>query len=238
MIKGILGVFALVLISGVSFADEFSLPQATTSLEVSGRDGALQQMDLLAQSEDLDKLKVQVGSAIDAILKAAIQNLRSQGHHQYANQIESEWTQSYSLYFFGGLSLMDLGDHDPLVPWLANVMGNLEKKGGRGIMQKTRIYDLKVINYALPVVFAPAGSKRTGKAWGQEEYGKHFIPLMGVTTYWTTRIACKVLAKNQPIVSRFCSTIAGVAEKVVVKRVAPKMSNSIYINANKKRRAA
>lgn len=237
MIKGMLGVFALVLISGVSFADEFSIPQATNSLEAAGRDGAIQQMDLLAQSEDLDKLKLQVGASIDAILKTAILNLKRQGHHQYANQIESEWSQSYSQYFFGGISLMDLGDHDPLLPWLANVMGNVEKRGGRGIMQRTRIYDLKVINYALPVVFSPTGSKRTGKAWGQVEYGKHFVPLMGVTTYWTTRIACKVMAKNQPIVSRFCSQIAGVAEKVVVKRVAPKMSNSVYIKANKRKKA-
>jgi hypothetical protein len=236
MIKGLIKVLMLVLISGVAGADELTLPAATNAAEAQGREGAIQQLDMLSQSADLEKFRGQLGSALDAIIGTAVQNLRKEGFHEDARQIQSEWSQTYSLYFFSSYMVMDLGDHAPLVPWLAKVMNKIEKKIGRPIMQRTRIYDLKVINYGIPVTFTPGGERKTGLAWGQTEYGKHFIPLAGVVTYWTSRIACKQLAANQPIVSMFCKTIAGIAEKIVVKRVAPRMSSSIYMQANMKRK--
>ncbi len=237
MVKGMITLIGLLIAVEGAFASEMTLPMGANPLEIAGRSGAVNQIDNLSGTRDLEKLRHHVGTTVDAILATAIRNLRKQGHHEYANQLEAEWTQSYSLYFFGtGLALMDLGDHDPLIPWLANVMGNVEKRGGKGFTKRTRIDDLRIINYALPVVFRPTGNKKTGQEWGSEEYGKHFNPLLGVVTYWTARIACKQLAQSQPVVSRFCSNIAGVAEKIVVSRVAPRLSATIYSNAMKRRK--
>ena len=67
--------------------------------------------------------------------------------------------------------------------------------------------------------------------WDKAEYAKHFVPLSGVTTYWSVQTACSIGTSGIGMLL-VCQVASLAAEKVMVKKIAPKISDKIYDRAN------
>jgi hypothetical protein len=160
--------------------------------------------------------------------------LRKKGYHADADRLVQEHTTFYARaveYHYLGIVRVDLGDHPPLSVWLAEWYDDMEAKFGERFMRITRLYDLKVINYAVPVVFRPRGIP--GHHWDLNDYAyHHFAPLGGVVGYWTTWTACVAATWGLGAIGFICSPIGLISESLVRKHVAPPIGVWIYKRAN------
>lgn len=168
-----------------------------------------------------------VEAAVQAGLNAAVftgfDNLRQAGEGTLADQLQSEW---------GQFQVLDLGDHAPMSQWLANYYVTLFTKT-KGIIGGVQLAaDINTLNYALPVVTHPAGSWRARTPYDRIEYRKHFIPFMNVTTYWTTFVACKEVAKKFGVNSQICGLGSDQLQHYVAHDLAPQMSDWVFAKAN------
>jgi hypothetical protein len=173
-----------------------------------------------------DKLKLRTKIALNAIIKVSIFQLRKNGYANDAQLLKDEWEQRERIYFGTGLSLLDIGDYRPLSEWLAKWYDKLEDAIPPKIFQLTRLKDLKVLNYGIPVAFDPKNS-----SWDKEEYSKHFVPLSGVITYWSVQASCTIGTSGIGLLI-ICSIASRSAEKIMLNKIAPKLSDRIYDNAN------
>jgi hypothetical protein len=207
MKRWVLGLVALGMISVSA--------QAATEAGYDSRTEA----ERIATAIDQGGLGEETNNALNAIIKAAIRALHRKGQHQEAERIEREW-KAQSAYWAAGA--WDLGDHAPLIPWLQKVYLRLEKVLGEALMRSLRLYDLHVLNHALPVVFNPSG-----RDWDRVEYRKHFVPLAGVVTYWGTYLGCQYVVKS-PKWGRICDPAAGWARWWMEYSVGRGLSDRVY----------
>lgn len=176
---------------------------------------------------DRAELSGKMFQALDALLKSATKRLRAKGHRDLAAEITEEWVKiaAINMSEFG---VLDLGDHEPLSRWLARTHDRIEAKLGKRVCRLLHFSDIKVLNFAIPVVFRPRGS-RTEK-WDRVEYQKHFVPFSGVVTYWAVNGACQVMAPGLWVYG--CGAVSEIPRFAVEKWIAPHVSNRVYAIAH------
>ena len=186
----------------------------------------------------LDGVARRTDAAIANMVRAAALTLGENGHEDAAWQIETEYQDSFEnfLEFMVSRNTKDLGDHAPLSEWLDEWYQRLEDLLGPEVMRLTHLDDIWVVNFAVPVVFDP---RREKGIWDdpepQEEYSEHFIPLAGVVAYWGAWISCTVATLSTGAVTYICAPIASGVEYIMVRYVAPPLSDRVYLRANEPR---
>lgn len=158
-----------------------------------------------------NRLRERTNSALDALVHLSAYKLRRAGHRKEAAQLLKEWKEQWDGY----LLRRDIGDHAPLSQWLAQKYATLEFILGIKVCQSLRLTDLKVINFAIPVVFNCVDKVLS------DEYARHFEPLCGVVSFWTTFFTCVGMTWGTGFL--FCSPIAMGTEYLVQKYIAPKL---------------
>lgn len=175
-------------------------------------------------------------AALNAVVAEGIFALRSNGDHRLADRYEGEWNQKFANYFTG-IGALDLGDHKPLSKWLADFYVKIEDRIGLAATRSGLLGDIYLMNYAIPIVFAPKGDWRTTTTPNRDwvEYRKHFIPFANVITYWGVKLACNRLLRGQDMGNqgkKLCNTVAEKLRHAMGRYVAPKISDFVFNRAN------
>jgi len=157
--------------------------------------------------------------ALNALIETGASVLKDKGFEEDANQMRAEWF----LLTRRGVGLFDLGDHAPLNQWLAKTYAKLESKLGAKVMTFFRLDDIKIFNYAIPVVFSPS-------KWSMDEYRLHFVPFSSAVAYWISRLSCSLITTGW--INWLCGTIAELPRYAVGKWIAPGLSDKIHKMAN------
>lgn len=162
------------------------------------------------------QLRERTNIALNAMVRFAIFKLRLKGHKVQAAKLQSEWENTWQ----NDLMRRDLGDHRPLSQWLAQKYDMLEFLLGATFMELTRLVDIKVINFSIPVVFSCIDNV------DEVEFGKHFVPLAKVAVYWGSFFACVGATWGSGFL--FCSPISMGCEYVTGKWIAPRLNPSVW----------
>jgi hypothetical protein len=186
------------------------------------------QISLTAQAERGD-------AAIKAMLGVACLELIRIGRRDLCDDIQGDYNERFDGYLERMVTEEDLGDHKPLNLWLAVVTDLLQLTLGPQVMEWTHLDDLRIMNYAIPVVFNPRADNdwclETSGVACIEEYGLHFVPFSGTCAYWGAYISCAVATYGAGTMF-LCSPIGMGTEYVVRRWVAPKLGDRIYIRVN------
>jgi hypothetical protein len=187
---------------------------------------------------DMVTLADKSDQALDAVVARAMVHLRKKGDYHFADQMESEWAEKYH----GFLTRMviaeeathDIGDHAPLLQWLATLYDEVEGKLGVEICKLTHLSDIKTFNYTIPIVFHPATfpmDQVTGpRAY---EYLRHcnqgsvYYGLLPVLTYWVADVGCMVGTYGTGAIM-LCGLIGDASEVVMSKFFAVGICEWIY----------
>lgn len=161
-----------------------------------------------------------VEQALDGVLGKAAEILESNGYSQDARELMGDWTV---FRIRGVLGSRDLGDHEPLLKWLAELYHKLEERFGEGWLRASHLDDIKIFNFGIPVVFTPA-------SWDLKEYKAHFVPLAGANGFWVSQAAC--LASPAAAVSKLCPILGEGARYAVEHWMAPGLAGRIHRRAN------
>jgi hypothetical protein len=156
-----------------------------------------------------------------------------------ADELLANWSRS-SVNFSRALTMsaLELGDHSPLFPWVNQFLGKMSNKYGTIIYTLPIVKDIMMVNYALPVVFAPRGAWQTDgqveEVDNRIEYRKHFIPFANFVTYYTALIACNYVAQRQgqPDLKKVCKPAAQKLQFVMGRYIAAPVSDWIFNAAN------
>lgn len=164
--------------------------------------------------------------ALNQIVAKAVYELEYRGYSEDAERIEREWHDQF-LNHFAAYGTMDLGDHAPLMQWLADTYDFLENTLGLRLMSGAGLTDIRVFNFSIPVVFQPRGDARNGDSWDRAEYRRHFVPFTGGIVFWVSWGACVgVLGNNWLGIT--CKPAAGLLRWATEMWVAPGLSDKIY----------
>lgn len=166
---------------------------------------------------DRGELGRRTDRALDALINFAAYRLKRAGHNNEANTLIREWNENWrgSLILYHGI-----GDHRPLSEWLAQKYTILELILGEQICQWTRLEDIKVFNFAVPVVFSCLDSVDL------KEYEAHFEPFLGVVAYWSTFVGCTGGTWGTGFL--FCSPIALGVEYLTETFVSPRTVDTAW----------
>ena len=181
---------------------------------------AMQQLDTYSQQSD---------RAVGRMISFAAFLLDRKGYTNDAIRLRGEYTTHYThavYYHYLGVQQVDLGDHKPLSQWLADWYDALDALLGPTVMEMTHLVDIKILNFAIPVVFHPKGY--LGDSWDMKEYRNHFVPFSGAVSYWITWSVCVGATWGAGAITFLCGPIAEVSKYIVVKRIAPTLSDKIY----------
>jgi hypothetical protein len=166
-------------------------------------------------------------NALNVMVARGIQILRDIGEGAAADQFESEWNSQFTNYLTTNLLFAhELGDHEPLLPWLANYYNVLNAKTDGIIKAVQIVQDINTMNYALGVVLRPNGSWRTYTDYDRIEYRKHFIPMADIITYWTSLELCKHYITG--LGKQVCGKGATELETLMGRYVAPELSDYVW----------
>ena len=157
--------------------------------------------------------------AMDSLVAQGVAALRAQGQNQQADRIAREWKLHLHTWMQGG---WDLGDHDPLLPWLRKTYLDMEKYLGAGLMAALYLTDIHILNHAIPIVFNPRG-----RDWDRAEYRKHFVPMAGVITYWGTFLGCR-FATDWAFLQSICRPAANAAKWWMTSYAGASLSDRVY----------
>ncbi len=183
--------------------------------------------------------KVETAKKIDRasenMVKFASFLLKQKGKPQIAAEIEAEYLDNYQnyTYLYAIGAVKDIGDHPPMWEWLDKLEKKLRAELGDFIMQASRLDDLRVFNYAIPIVLQPAGDERFDPPVliSKLDYKQHFVPFAGALSYWVTWGVCVGATYGAGML--FLCTPAGlIAERVMENRIAPDLSDRIWERAN------
>ncbi|MGE0172709.1 MAG: hypothetical protein AB7T49_07990 [Oligoflexales bacterium] len=164
-------------------------------------------------------------ATVDFITKEANFELRARNENQVADEMMGRWNSVKGQM----MASFDLGDHTPLNDYLAQLYQQLEDVLGPEVISQTRLYDIKVINFGIPVVFDPTMSNGTWNSpTPKQEYALHFVPVAGTFAYWAARAACQ----SSGVPRGLCGPASSMSEKLMVERFAPDLSNQVYDRAN------
>lgn len=164
------------------------------------------------------RLKQRTNIALNALVRFAAFKLRAKGHKVEAKKLVDEWESTWDGYIYR--VGRDLGDHRPLSQWLSDKYDMLELILGTKVMEFTRLVDIKIINFAIPVVFSCVDNV------DEVEFGKHFVPFSGVVVYWTSFFAC--VGGTWGTGFLFCSPISFGCELLTKNMLAPALNPTVW----------
>lgn len=195
----------------------------------------------VAFSFENDNLKAAeyIDESIANLLSTADVILRSQGHDDVADEIQTE----YMLVYSGAvtrqiLGIKEIGDHPPLSEWLRSAHDKIHDTIGDFLCKYFRFHDLMILNHGIPVVFSP-------KQYKLKDYLDHFAGhpiwgwfwehhgVAGVVTYWVVNGVCTGATYGLGIVTFVCGPVASLAENVMDKSIAPPIGKRIWERAQK-----
>ena len=194
----------------------------------------------------LDTLATKTDESLNRMVKLASWVLKRKGYNTEAEQLQTQYAELYSHAVFNyamDIYPVDLGDHAPLSQWLADWYNKLEAKLSPEIMRYTKLEDIKILNYSIPVVFHPKGYN--GDSWDMVEYRNHFAGtrtkffypmsehdgIIGVIGYWSVWAVCVGATWGAGAITFICSPIAEVSDFAIEKYVAPPVSDWIFCKA-------
>lgn len=172
--------------------------------------------------------QVTIETINNLVQEAALQVTKA-GYVEEATWIQEDW-QNVSRDLANGLMPFDLGDHSPFNAYLAQLYTQLESILGEEVLRRTRLTDIKVINYAVPVVFDPRMENGTwSHVTPKLEYTLHFVPFAGTLTFWVAQGGCRAASVS----SFICGTIASFAENLMKTQFGATLSDFVYDRATK-----
>lgn len=187
--------------------------QAHASSYDAGKD-----VDRVAHAIESGEVAEQAQTAIDSMILTGVEELRKEGRKAEATRIMKKWRVLRDRM----LNRWALGDHRPLFLWLKRLYTSLESALGTRVMGYLHLTDIHILNHALPVVFNPHS-----RDWDRVEYRKHFVPLLGVLTYWTSYLGCRA-AVDWAFLERICAPAARWARGYMMRSVGPRLSDGLY----------
>lgn len=196
----------------------------TNAIGVTEEEQLEQRADLLINS--YASVAYTTNEALKSIFKIAVVELRHRKDKELADKIEREWRQFDGYLIDIVVMNRDIGWFKPLVEWLAITYEAIEASIGYEAARALRISDIKTINHAIVVVFRPC-------YFGFPEFEKHFVHdsryrgLAPVITYWSTALACTAALHGAGYFF-VCSPTAVLIERIVDKRVAPRLAPKLY----------
>lgn len=226
----ILAGILLSFVFGPTSAQADSLAQARL---LRGMQSALDARDHAIADVSGENARAAGQNALNSVVFAGIGALRETGNGALADRYEGEWNGGFSTYLFEN---KDLGDHAPLMKWLADFYNKLEERLGSSIPYNGVLGDVYAMNYAIPIVFSPKGDWRTfygDRDW--VEYRKHFIPFANVITFYGVKFACNRFVRNTDLGNQGKKLCVKVSEKLrflMGRYVAPKISDFVFNRAN------
>lgn len=182
-------------------------------------------------------------NTIQLIIMRGVAALRDQGFDNEASEIEVQY-ESYRGYVTHMVSGRHIGDHKPLLDFLAKVYDQIEAKLGVQVCKSLHISDIKTLNYCIPVVFHPCTFSLDGLSVDREaEYRRHFAmddggsadpehSLYGLTSvivYWVVEGIC--LTSTSGIGSILCGAGATLAEYFMGHTIAPNLSDKLFVRS-------
>lgn len=175
--------------------------------------------------------------ALENMLRRADSVLRIFGKRAVADEIATD----YSLFFRGGFSNLafaskELGDYKPMSDWLVNVHKKIEQSIGEFWCKFFHFHDIYILNFGFPVVLKPALYELPDYL---DHFSGHLIAgfwwdhhgVAGVIAYWIVEGTCTGFTGGVGAVSFACGPIAGFAEHVTDKRIAPPIAERIWKRA-------
>jgi hypothetical protein len=234
---------ALVL-STYAFADttETEAESSYQSLDLSHRQTAHRQARAIRREiEDGNMYATaqRTDEALDALVARGVQKLREKGDDSFAEQFEGEWSDQFRGFLAHAMAQnggRDIGDHKPLIQWLATFYDHLESVLGVQVCKSLHLSDIKTFNYCIPIVFHPCTFPMDNVTVSREaEYANHFAKgavyygLIPVVVYWVCDISC--IASTSGIATMICGPLSGGAEFIMGKWFAPRLSNRIFERA-------
>lgn len=189
---------------------------------------------------DLPAVAARTDQALNSLVNKAIHELHKKGEHDLAAKAEKEWNASFRGFLTNGMATSgrygDIGDHKPLIQWLADFYDKIEGVLGVDVCKMFRISDIKTFNFCIPVAFHPC-TFDMGKIPGarKDEYRVHMQKgavlngLLPVTTYWACDIACVFGTSGIGVL--FCGPVAGIAEAIMAGPISARISDKIYDKA-------
>lgn len=173
--------------------------------------------------------------AFDLAIQELAQQLRDD--HQddlLADDLLNRWNQS-SGNFSGEIAALldrkDLGDHDPLFSWIQDFLKKTADKYGTIIYSLPIVQNIVMLNFAIPVVFAPHGAWQVSGVDSRIEYRKHFIPFANLVTYYVSLYGCKYALAHAGMTTgakQLCTKAATKLEFVMGRYIAPMVSDWIF----------
>jgi hypothetical protein len=157
-------------------------------------------------------------TALDRVVRLALSNAAASGDALWAAQRLAEWELRYQGWITRRLFTDDIGDHNPLSLWLANLYDHVEALLGVDLCRILHLSDIKTFNFCIPVVFRPCTFPMDAVTGSRElEWIRHFdegaiyYGLFPVVLYWIADIACSVGTYGGGAMW-LCGPIAGFAE--------------------------
>ena len=176
--------------------------------------------------------------ALQNLLARADGVLRNKGEPELADEIAYEYQRFYEFGFTKkALGIKEIGDHPPMSEWLDTVHTKIEDAIGNFFCEYFHFHDIYILNHGLPVVFNP-------KKYDLKDYLDHFSGhliwgfwwehhgVAGVVTYWVVEGICAASTSGVGIAVFACGPIAGLAEHVMDKRIAPPIATRIWDRYN------
>lgn len=193
-----------------------SFPNRCDAMYTGGR--AQREANQLGMDIRQGRMLERTNAALNAMIRLGAYRLRKAGHDADADILETEWDRDWNGYIY--TVGRGLGDHRPMSQWLAMKYAMLEFILGEKLCRALRLDDIKVVNFALPVVFACVDNV------SETEYGLHFIPLSGVIGYWTSFFVC--VGGTWGTGFLWCGPIALGVEFLSVHAVAPALNRPVW----------
>jgi hypothetical protein len=228
-------VVAMAFLAAQASTSQASESTSSVSAAIQAIEAALGVRDEAMSEISDNRIQRTAQTTVNTVVDEALYALRSEGFHSEADQYERRWNADFADFFLRR-PLFDLGDHGPLLLWLARFHQVLEatlgsKKAHEGILGD--VYDL---NYAIPVVFAPNGEWRTRSTRRDtKEYRAHFVPFTNIVTYWATLLTCEQVMRSKGAAKqgrKLCPFVAGKLRMVSDRFLAPKLSDFVFARAN------
>jgi len=163
--------------------------------------------------------------ALDVMIKLATRRLDQRGHRREAARIRFDWGDTYRAMLPALVLAEGLGDHAPLSQWLADLHDQLEELLGERMMKLLHLDDIKVVNYAVPVVLNL--DVLGGDQVDVVEYELHWTPWCSVVSFWAVWTACTVTTSGL-LSFVVCSPAGMAAEHVVAKWIAPPLADNAW----------
>lgn len=176
-------------------------------------------------------------AALDAIVGLSMQKLKEANDTDFASVMEIEWAEKYHGFIANAmLNRHDIGDHAPLILWLATLYDHLEAVLGVDVCKSLHLSDIKTFNYAIPVVFHPCTFPMDAVTGTRiAEYERHFdegavyYGLAPVVVYWLVNIGCNIISGGGGSLTMVCGLASDLAEKFTAAVTAPVLSDIVYV---------